>query len=195
MDILEGYDNLGRPIKDLFFMDLCFVISKRSIDTSSKFGCVAVHEDGTVLSMGYNNPVRGFLDEETPTERPYKYNFFEHAERNCIYNAARSGICLKDSVFYIGGFPCVDCLRAMIQVGAKKIIYGPLQAMQIKDMFVYEDLLVNQNIIIHRFDYDDALFEENPRAKKMVKEKEEQGLKGINFEYYNGLIFSKENSF
>ena len=48
----------------------------------------------------------------------------EHAERNAIYNAARIGISLKKSIFYVTGPPCPDCLRGIIQVGATEIIYG-----------------------------------------------------------------------
>ena len=180
----NGYDELGRPCKDLNFMDLCFTINKRSIDSSSKHGCIVVHEDGTLLSAGYNNPVRGSIDSEIPMTRPDKYEFMEHSERNAVYNKTRhGGSGLIGSIFYITGFPCVDCLRAIIQVGAKKIIYGPLQCFNVEDFRIYKKLLENQDIIIERFLYDESLFIENANAKKLVDMKKQQGIPDIAFEH------------
>lgn len=114
---------------DKYFMGLTYHISLKSIDPSSKFGCVAVDDKHGILSTGYNGPPRGVDDDKLPLwNRPIKYTFMEHAERNCIYNAARRGISLEDCTFYINGIPCKDCLRAMYQVGAKKIVYTSRKA-------------------------------------------------------------------
>jgi len=73
--------------------------------------------------MGYNGIPRGCDDtEECRYERPTKYLFTEHAERNAIYHAARHGVSLKDCKMYVTLFPCADCARAMIQSGITKII-------------------------------------------------------------------------
>ena len=55
-------------------------------------------------------------------ERPAKYLYIEHGERNAIYNAARAGIPLKGCRIYMGFYPCADCARAIIQSGIKEII-------------------------------------------------------------------------
>jgi dCMP deaminase len=57
-------------------------------------------------------------------ERPAKYQWVEHAERNAIYNAARMGIPLKGCTAYITLAPCADCTRALIQAGISAV-YGP----------------------------------------------------------------------
>ena len=57
---------------------------------------------------------------EERQERPEKYYWFEHAERNSIYNAARIGVSTKGSKMYMTcGVPCADCARAIINAGAK----------------------------------------------------------------------------
>lgn len=56
-------------------------------------------------------------------ERPQKYQWVEHAERNAIYNAARMGIPLKGCTAYITLAPCADCTRALIQSGITTV-YG-----------------------------------------------------------------------
>ncbi len=51
-------------------------------------------------------------------ERPLKYKWAEHAERNAIYSVARNGgPALKGCKIYVPWFPCVDCSRAIIQAG------------------------------------------------------------------------------
>ena len=51
-----------------------------------------------------------------------------HAEENAIINAARSGISLKGSTFYITGFPCSRCFRGIINVSAVRIVYGSINS-------------------------------------------------------------------
>lgn len=73
--------------------------------------------------MGYNGIPRGCDDGvESRYDRPTKYLYTEHAERNAIYHAARHGVSLKDCRIYVTLFPCADCARAIIQSGITKII-------------------------------------------------------------------------
>lgn len=113
---------MNRPTKDDYFMNIAVTCSTRSPDIHTKHGCVAVSNSGSILSTGYNGPPRKVDDTTIPLTRPEKYIYFEHSERNCIYNAARIGVPLDDCTFYVTGIPCVDCMRAMYQVGARRIV-------------------------------------------------------------------------
>lgn len=108
---------------DKKFIKLSNHISDWSKDKNKKVGAVIVDNDNIVLSMGYNGIPRDCDDsDETRYERPKKYLFTEHAERNAIYHAARHGVSLKDCKMYVTLFPCADCARAMIQSGITKLI-------------------------------------------------------------------------
>jgi len=120
------FDKLDRPDWDIYFMTLCFVVSQRSLDPDTKHGCVVVNEDNTILSVGYNSPPRGCNDSAVPLTRPSKYAIFIHSENAAILNAAREGVRLKGSIFYITGHPCEKCVREMLNVGAKEVIFGPV---------------------------------------------------------------------
>lgn len=106
-----------------YFLDMLDHISSKSKDKNTKVGCVIVGKDNEIRSTGYNSFPRG-LNDDVPTRqiRPEKYFWFEHAERNAIYNAALVGIKLKGCRIYLNGIPCVDCARAIIQCGIKKVI-------------------------------------------------------------------------
>lgn len=104
------------------YMKLAVYISSNSRDRSTKVGAVIVKED-SVISSGYNEFPRR-IDDDRPEryERPQKYLFTEHAERNAIYNAARMGISLDGSSIYIStGFSCANCARAIIQSGIWRV--------------------------------------------------------------------------
>jgi len=56
-------------------------------------------------------------------ERPEKYHWFEHAERNAIYNAARIGVSTKGCTMYLTcGLPCTECCRGIINAGITKVV-------------------------------------------------------------------------
>jgi dCMP deaminase len=107
-----------------YFLGIAEQIKLKSKDQSTQIGAIIVGKDREVLSTGYNSFPRG-LDDNRPErqERPLKYFYFEHAERNAIYNAARVGVSLKGSTIYLTcGMPCADCARAIINAGIK-IVY------------------------------------------------------------------------
>lgn len=115
------------PSWDHWFLDMSYLVSQKSKDRSTQVGCVLVGDDNEVLSVGYNNFPRGVNDDiDERHERPVKYSYVEHAERNAIFNAARQGIRLKGARAYMywKSPPCEQCTRALIQAGIKEIIVG-----------------------------------------------------------------------
>ena len=108
---------------DEYFISLLAPISQKSKDRSTKVGAIAVGSNREIKSTGFNGFVRGINDDKPERhERPLKYKWTEHAERNLIYNAARNGISLDGCTIFIDWFPCTDCARAIIQSGFKAII-------------------------------------------------------------------------
>lgn len=105
------------------FMDVAELVRTWSKDPSTKVGAVVVGPDREIRSTGYNGLVRG-VDDNKPErlERPTKYDFFEHAERNAVYNACLIGASLKGCVIYVTAMPCPDCARAIIQSGIKMVV-------------------------------------------------------------------------
>ena len=107
-----------------YFLGIAEQVKLKSKDKFTQIGAVIVGNDNEVLSTGYNSFPRGMDDsKEERQERPEKYFWFEHAERNAIYNAARVGTPLKGSTMYLtSGLPCMDCARGIVNSGIK-IVY------------------------------------------------------------------------
>lgn len=105
------------------FLGLARHIATWSEDQSTKVGAVVVDAENTILSLGFNGLPRGVENTPYRNDRPQKYLYYEHSERNAIYNAARSGHPLTGSTIYVAGlFPCADCARAIIQAGIECVI-------------------------------------------------------------------------
>ena len=108
---------------DSRWMDLAKLVSSWSKDRSRKCGAVVVDDRHTPVALGWNGFPRGVDDNvEARHERPEKYKWTEHAERNAIYNAASTGAILSGSTMYITWFPCCDCARGIIQSGIKRVV-------------------------------------------------------------------------
>jgi dCMP deaminase len=109
-----------------YYMSMAFLVAMKSKDKSTKVGAVVVGPGGEIRSTGYNGFCRGVLDKEERFQRPLKYKFTEHAERNACYNAVRMGVSLLDCTMYTHSIPCSDCARAIIQSGISVLVtYKP----------------------------------------------------------------------
>ena len=107
---------------ELFF-NVAEVMASKSKDPSTKVGCVIAGPDNEIRTSGYNGFPRGCDDSKHMNTREEKLMWTEHAERNAIYNAARCGISLIGCSAFVTSPPCVECTRALIQSGVRKIFY------------------------------------------------------------------------
>ena len=104
---------------DSRFFALTNLVAVWSVDESRKVGCVIVDEANGVRSIGFNSLPRKVSDtsERHSKQSGAKYLWFEHAERNAIYELTRTGISASGCRMYVNSFPCSDCARAIIQSG------------------------------------------------------------------------------
>jgi dCMP deaminase len=104
-----------------YFIQIMDAVAMGSKDPSTKVACVIAGPDHEIRATGYNGLPRGCVESEARNERPEKYYWYEHAERNAIYNACRHGAALHGCTAYVSGISCCDCARALIQVGIARI--------------------------------------------------------------------------
>jgi len=108
---------------DLDFLKEAYLFAlAHSTEKSTQNGAVIVR-DGAVISGGAN----GILPEiehktERITERPQKYLFTRHAERDALYNAARKGVATEGATMYCPWTPCSDCAVGIIRAGIVELV-------------------------------------------------------------------------
>lgn len=130
---------------DDYFMAMATQVGTKSKDRSTKVGCVIVGPNNEVRTTGYNGFPRGANDNiDARHQRPLKYKWIEHSERNALYNAARNGIKTDGCRLYIHHFPCTDCVRGLWQSGIVEII---TRAPEPASIHYTEDFEISQEII------------------------------------------------
>ena len=104
-----------------WFLQGVYWVASKSKDPKTKIGAILV-KDRRIISTGYNGIPIGVNDEdENRHQRPHKYKWYEHGERNAIYAAAKYGINTDGAILYTNALPCADCARGIIQSGIKEV--------------------------------------------------------------------------
>lgn len=148
--------NSNRISKNEYFMEIASVVSKRSTCIKRKVGAVLV-KDSHILATGYNGAPSGLshCTAETCVRKNLKSGEKPelcrgvHAEINCIIQAAIHGTSIKgDTTLYSTHFPCMSCLKMIINAGIKELIYKEGYYMENK---VKEQLIKESSLIINQF--------------------------------------------
>ncbi len=150
-----------------FMRQARFVANEFSKDRSTKVGALILDpEDYAVLTQGYNGMPRG-IDEslEERHTRPLKYAFFEHAERNALYNRMRP--LLKGSLVVTTRAPTIGCVRALLSVGAS-YAYFPQWSADDADAPVARALLSEAGVVVGHT-VDGVLVGDDRHARKVTQ--------------------------
>jgi len=97
---------------------------KTSDDRSTKNGAILVNPCQNVpLLFGSNRfPHPSLAENEANHERPRKYAFTEHAERDVIYLAAKCGLVTEGLVMVCPWACCAECARAIVMAGITRVV-------------------------------------------------------------------------
>jgi dCMP deaminase len=98
-------------------LELAIVTARRSPSRPRKVGAVLVLADATTTLVACNDFPAGVRDLEARHAYPERLLWIEHAERNAIFAAARSGLATAGATLIATFHPCADCARAIVQAG------------------------------------------------------------------------------
>lgn len=96
--------------------------AKESEDPSTQNAALLVSDRGDILVADTNRFPEGVKTNKERWERPLKYKFIEHAERNICYVSAKQGIKTKGLTMVCPWAACSDCARAIIQSGIIRLV-------------------------------------------------------------------------
>ncbi|KKM80779.1 hypothetical protein LCGC14_1336440 [marine sediment metagenome] len=146
----------NRITKDEYFMKIAEVVSLRSTCIKRSVGAILV-KDSHIISTGFNGTPAGFkhCTKETCVRQNLKSGEKPelcrgvHSEINCIVQAAIHGTSIKgDTILYSTTFPCMSCLKLIINAGIKRLVYKEGYNMENK---VKEELVKESELIIEKF--------------------------------------------
>jgi len=107
-------------------LKIAYELAEKSPDPSTQNGAILVREAGIsgyeIMSRGYNHFPEGVKYLSERWERPIKYSFIEHAERDSIFQAAKMGISTQGLIMVCSWSACDNCARAIIGSGIKRLV-------------------------------------------------------------------------
>lgn len=98
-------------------MDMAYLVGSWSKDTT-KVGAVIIDGKNRVVSVGFNGPPRGIVDDPN-IDRDTKLRRTIHAERNAILFAQRD---LTGHTLYCTHHPCGPCAADITQAGIIRVV-------------------------------------------------------------------------
>ncbi|NLK00272.1 MAG: dCMP deaminase family protein [Clostridia bacterium] len=124
-----------RPSWDEYFMQITDMVATRSTCLRRRVGAIFVREN-RILATGYNGSPSGLkhcdevgcIRQQNNIESGRDLHLCRgaHAEANLITQCAKFGISAEGSTLYINASPCSLCMKMMVNVGVKKIVYREL---------------------------------------------------------------------
>ena len=106
---------------ELDFMREAYAVAKQSNDLSTQNGAIIVSPfDGEVVSEGFNH-IPDRLAKPERFDRPLKYDFTIHAERDAIYKACLDGNIIEDWDMYCCWAACKECATAIAHMGIRNL--------------------------------------------------------------------------
>ena len=108
-----------------YFMEITNLVATRSTCDRAFVGCLLVNDENRIVSTGYNGSVKKnpHCDDIGHRMRDGHCIATIHAEINALLYCAKEGISVKDCSAYVTHFPCLNCTKALIQAGIKKIYF------------------------------------------------------------------------
>jgi len=118
-----------RPSWDEYFITLATVVASRATCDRKHVGAVIVRGNHPIAT-GYNGAPPGLphCDEvghllRIVDGRPSCHRV-THAEQNAVFTAARFGHRTEDATIYVTAQPCLNCAKAIITAGIKRVVWS-----------------------------------------------------------------------
>ena len=108
------------PDWDSYFMKIAQTVSIRSKDPMTKVGSVIINKDKHIVGTGFNGMIPGVLETPELWQRPIKYKWVQHAEKNAISHSIQD---VAGCTLYCTLFPCVDCAKLIQLAGISRVVY------------------------------------------------------------------------
>ncbi|MBL7100918.1 MAG: hypothetical protein ISS23_03115 [Nanoarchaeota archaeon] len=99
----------------------CYDHAQRSNHPGTHNASLLINKDKVVL-RGVNNLPPGVKKLKQRLEGGNKHIYFNHAERDVIYKAARRGLATEGLTMVMPWLPCIPCANAVISAGIKRLI-------------------------------------------------------------------------
>jgi len=117
---------MDRKTIEEWTMDLAHSVASRGTCDRARVGAVILDTKNRIVATGYNGsagPGVGHCDDIGHQMRDNHCIATVHAEQNAIADCARTGKAIEGCSIYVTHFPCLNCIKLIIQSGITAVYY------------------------------------------------------------------------
>ncbi|ADU29839.1 ComE operon protein 2 [Evansella cellulosilytica] len=147
-----------------YFMAQSHLLALRSTCSRLMVGATIVR-DKRIIAGGYNGAISGgvhCIDEGCYVIDDHCVRTI-HAEVNALLQCAKFGVATEGSEIYVTHFPCLNCCKALIQAGIKKVYY----ANDYKNHPYALELFEQADVIVEQVELEEMILDRNNEEKLM----------------------------
>lgn len=113
-----------RPTWDDYFIEMARLAATRATCPRRRVGTVLVR-DHRLIATGYNGAVRGapHCDDVGCLMVDGHCVRTVHSELNALLQCALNGVSSAGATLYCTDFPCVNCAKAIVQAGVRRLVF------------------------------------------------------------------------
>ncbi|MFA9558805.1 ComE operon protein 2 [Evansella sp. AB-rgal1] len=145
-----------------YFMAQSHLLALRSTCSRLMVGATIVR-DKRIIAGGYNGAISGgvhCIDEGCYVIDDHCVRTI-HAEVNAILQCAKFGVATEGAEIYVTHFPCLNCCKALIQAGIKKVYF----AANYKNHPYAEELFGQAGVEFEQVELEEMILDVNNKEK------------------------------
>ncbi|MFZ3054869.1 MAG: deaminase [Minisyncoccales bacterium] len=100
-----------------------YLEAQKSTNISTQNSALLINDNENIILSAVNSFPNGIKETgERQNDKPTRYKYSVHAERNVIYLAANKGIKTEGLTMVCPWATCTECAQSIIQAGIKRLI-------------------------------------------------------------------------
>ena len=156
-----SWSDLSSRWKD-YFINILYTTASMSKDENTKVGSLIIDtEKKVVVSSGWNDLPVGVKHTSSRNSRPLKYIYTMHSEQNCLINALKLGVSVKNLTMLTTLGCCPTCCCSIVNSGIKEVVtplldYGHTSC---GDLYKHSEAILEEGGVVWIFDDKVGMYE------------------------------------
>ena len=156
-----SWSDLSSRWKD-YFINILYTTASMSKDENTKVGSLIIDtEKKVVVASGWNDLPVGVKHTSSRNSRPLKYIYTMHSEQNCLINALKLGVSVKNLTMLTTLGCCPTCCCSIVNSGIKEVVTPPLDYSHTScgELYKHSETILEEGGVVWIFDDKVGMYE------------------------------------
>ena len=138
-----------------YFIDILHTTASMSKDADTNVGSLIIDtKNKVVISSGWNDLPKGVKHTLERNSRPLKYDLTMHSEQNCLINALKLGVSVKNLTMLTTLGCCPTCCCSIVNSGIKEVVTPSLDYGHTScgELYKHSEIILEEGGVVWIFD-------------------------------------------